>query len=92
MQASRFDDRLHPTLQSFSTISPLKMSARVSDHDEAMATADKQMEERANRARQLLSERYRGLRNDQVSITLLVADLSVLMIAYESSFLTDLGS
>jgi len=44
------------------------MTSRVAvDHDEAMATADKEMEERANRARQLLSDRYRGLRNDQVS-------------------------
>lgn len=36
-----------------------------SQDDEAMARADKEMEERANRAKQLLSQRYRGLRNDQ---------------------------
>jgi hypothetical protein len=34
--------------------------------DEAMAAADKEMEERANRAKQLLSQRYKGLRSDQV--------------------------
>ena len=39
-----------------------------SQDDEAMARADKEMEERANRAKQLLSQRYRGLRNDQVRI------------------------
>ena len=39
------------------------------DHDAAMAAADKEMEERANRAKQLLSQRYRGLRNDQVRNT-----------------------
>ena len=37
------------------------------DQDEAMAQADKIMEERANRAKQLLSQRYRGLRHEQVS-------------------------
>mmetsp|Transcript_6414 Transcript_6414/g.9726 ORF Transcript_6414/g.9726 Transcript_6414/m.9726 type:complete len:615 (-) Transcript_6414:554-2398(-) len=35
------------------------------DQDEAMAAADKEMEERANRAKELLSSRYRGLRDDQ---------------------------
>lgn len=35
--------------------------------DEVMAAADKEMEERANRAKELLSQRYKGLRNDQVS-------------------------
>lgn len=34
--------------------------------DEAMAAADKEMEERATRAKELLSQRYRGLKNDQV--------------------------
>jgi len=37
--------------------------------DEAMAAADKEMEERATRAKELLSQRYRGLKNDQVSIS-----------------------
>lgn len=36
-----------------------------SDQDEAMAAADKEMEERANRAKELLSSRYRGLRHEQ---------------------------
>jgi hypothetical protein len=34
--------------------------------DEAMAAADKEMEERANRVKHLLSQRYQGLKNDQV--------------------------
>lgn len=33
--------------------------------DEAMAAADKEMEERANRVKHLLSQRYQGLKNDQ---------------------------
>lgn len=39
------------------------MSSR--DHDEAMAAADKQMEERAKRAKELLTSRYTGLRLKQ---------------------------
>jgi len=35
------------------------------EHDEAMAAADKKLEERAQRAKDLLSQRYRGLRHDQ---------------------------
>lgn len=34
--------------------------------DEAVAAADKEMEERANRAKELLSQRYKGLRVQQV--------------------------
>jgi hypothetical protein len=34
--------------------------------DDAIASADKEMEERAKRAKELLSQRYRGLRNEQV--------------------------
>lgn len=41
----------------------LKMTAQ---DDEAMAAADKEMEERANRVKHLLSLRYQGLKNDQV--------------------------
>eukprot|EP00545_Synedropsis_sp_CCMP1620_P000776 CAMPEP_0119027924 /NCGR_PEP_ID=MMETSP1176-20130426/37971_1 /TAXON_ID=265551 /ORGANISM="Synedropsis recta cf, Strain CCMP1620" /LENGTH=551 /DNA_ID=CAMNT_0006983947 /DNA_START=209 /DNA_END=1864 /DNA_ORIENTATION=+ len=42
------------------------MSNRMTTQDdEAMAAADKEMEERANRAKQLLSSRYKGLRHDQ---------------------------
>mmetsp|Transcript_18184 Transcript_18184/g.26992 ORF Transcript_18184/g.26992 Transcript_18184/m.26992 type:complete len:549 (-) Transcript_18184:273-1919(-) len=38
----------------------------MANQDEAMmAAADQEMEERANRAKQLLSQRYRGLRQDQ---------------------------
>jgi len=35
------------------------------EHDEAMAAADKKLEERAQRAKDLLSQRYRGLRHGQ---------------------------
>lgn len=45
------------------------MSRIPTQEDEVMAAADKEMEERANRAKQLLSQRYKGLRNDQVRIT-----------------------
>lgn len=34
--------------------------------DDAVARADKEMEERANRAKELLSQRYRGLKTQQV--------------------------
>jgi hypothetical protein len=36
--------------------------------EDAVAAADKQMEERANRAKELLSQRYRGLKTQQVII------------------------
>jgi hypothetical protein len=36
--------------------------------EEAVAAADKEMEERANRAKELLSQRYVGLKRQQVSI------------------------
>ena len=39
--------------------------ATQADQEAAMAAADKEMEERANRAKELLSSRYRGLRIDQ---------------------------
>jgi len=35
--------------------------------EEAVAAADKEMEERANRAQELLSRRYVGLKRQQVS-------------------------
>mmetsp|Transcript_8547 Transcript_8547/g.17386 ORF Transcript_8547/g.17386 Transcript_8547/m.17386 type:complete len:591 (+) Transcript_8547:543-2315(+) len=35
------------------------------DQDAAMAAADKEMEERANRAKELLSSRYKGLKSNQ---------------------------
>jgi len=38
--------------------------------DAAVAEADKEMEERANRAKELLSQRYRGLKAHQVSWSL----------------------
>ena len=34
--------------------------------EDAVAAADKEMEERANRAKELLSRRYHGLKNQQV--------------------------
>ena len=47
----------------------LRMSHMTNHDDEAMAAADKEMEERANRAKQLLSQRYKGLKTDQVSFS-----------------------
>jgi hypothetical protein len=35
--------------------------------EDAVAAADKEMEERANRAKELLSKRHHGLRSQQVS-------------------------
>lgn len=34
--------------------------------DDAVAAADKEMEERANRAKELLAQRYKGLKTHQV--------------------------
>lgn len=34
--------------------------------EDAVAAADKEMEERANRAKELLSQRYQGLKKNQV--------------------------
>lgn len=39
--------------------------------EDAVAAADKEMEERANRAKELLSQRYKGLRVQQVRTTVL---------------------
>jgi hypothetical protein len=44
------------------------MSRPISDEEEAVAAADKEMEERANRAKALLSQRYVGLKRQQVSL------------------------
>ena len=38
--------------------------------EDDVALADKEMEERANRAKELLSMRYKGLKNEQVSLFL----------------------
>ncbi len=38
--------------------------------EEAVARADKEMEERANRAKELLSQRYQGLKSQQVRSSL----------------------
>ena len=42
------------------------MSSRPITDEEAVAAADKEMEERANRAKELLSRRYVGLKRSQV--------------------------
>lgn len=42
------------------------MSSRPISDEEAVAAADKEMEERANRAKELLSQRYVGLKRQQV--------------------------
>jgi hypothetical protein len=43
--------------------------------DDAVAAADKEMEERANRAKELLSQRYHGLRKHQVGSVALLATI-----------------
>jgi hypothetical protein len=40
--------------------------------EDAVAAADKEMEERANRAKELLANRYHGLKNQQVSLEFLL--------------------
>jgi hypothetical protein len=37
--------------------------------EDAVAAADKEMEERANRAKELLSQRYEGLKKKQVRLS-----------------------
>ena len=44
------------------------MSSRPITDEEAVAAADKEMEERANRAKELLSRRYVGLKRQQVGL------------------------
>jgi hypothetical protein len=39
--------------------------------EDAVAAADKEMEERANRAKELLANRYHGLKNQQVRTSLI---------------------
>jgi hypothetical protein len=43
-----------------------RSSSSMADTEDAVAAADKQMEERAARAKALLAQRYQGLRTDQV--------------------------
>lgn len=45
--------------------------------DDTMASADKEMEERAKRAKELLSQRYKGLRHEQVSLITVYANTKV---------------
>jgi hypothetical protein len=47
----------------------MRASRPITD-EEAVAAADKEMEERANRAKELLSRRYVGLKRQQVRISL----------------------
>jgi hypothetical protein len=56
-----------PTEQRKSTKSATKMSSRHHKKEDDVALADKEMEERANRAKELLSMRYKGMRHEQVS-------------------------
>lgn len=44
--------------------------ATAHDEDAAMAAADKELEERANRAKAYLNSRFQGLRKDQVCVCL----------------------
>ena len=60
-----------PSIQRIqSTESDYLSDNTMSSHkgEDAMAAADKEMEERANRAKELLSTRYRGMKHEQVSI------------------------
>jgi hypothetical protein len=54
-------NQLHPTQQQY------HHSQQPPIDEEAVAAADKEMEERANRAKELLSQRYDGIRLQQVS-------------------------
>jgi len=45
------------------------MASQQAFSEDAVAAADKEMEERANRAKELLSRRYHGLKNHQVRST-----------------------
>ena len=49
------------------------MSSRPITDEEAVAAADKEMEERANRAKELLSRRYVGLKRQQVCSNFLIS-------------------
>ena len=51
--------------------------------DDAIAAADKEMEERANRAKELLSQRYDAIRQHQVST--FAINIFVLFASYVSS-------
>ena len=46
------------------------MASRPISDEDAVAAADKEMEERANRAKELLSQRYVGLKRQQVRMVL----------------------
>ena len=48
------------------------MANSAQDEDAAMAAADKELEERANRAKAILSARYSGLRKEQVCLANIV--------------------
>lgn len=59
-------DTTHTHIRYFTTMA----SRPISDED-AVAAADKEMEERANRAKELLSQRYVGLKRQQVRAIIL---------------------
>ena len=46
----------------------MKSSSRHHKKEDDVALADKEMEERANRAKELLSMRYKGMRHEQVGV------------------------
>jgi hypothetical protein len=58
--------------------STLKQEMSNQIDDDAVAAADKEMEERANRAKELLSQRHRGLKSMQVCKTNLLKSSSCL--------------
>jgi hypothetical protein len=75
LQASPTEDS--DTSNESSSSKSAKMNRREAAHrshprnvSEGLAAADKEMEERANRAKELLGRRYRSLRHDQVGLIL----------------------
>jgi len=58
--------QLHQASSASSSVTARSLSSTMADTEDAVAAADKQMEERAARAKALLSQRYTGLRTDQV--------------------------
>lgn len=59
--------QVHPSTATKSDDTFITRSlSSMADTEDAVAAADKQMEERAARAKALLAQRYQGLRTDQV--------------------------
>lgn len=76
------DNKTHLDQHPTTTKTPLRqsnnltMSSRPMSDEEAVAAADKEMEARANRAKELLSQRYVGLKRQQVRPTRMLLAVS----------------